>query len=358
METHALTHKSNAEPARPSRGYVLIVDDEEQNRQLLRDPLEVHGYEIAEAPNGKEAARMVAERAPDLILLDVMMPEMDGFEFCRHMKKNNLTPPIPILMVTALSERQERLMGIAAGASDFLSKPVDLHDLRLRVGNAVHAKRLNDQVQKEQALAERMLLNVLPKPIAERLKNGETCIADHHPEVTVLLANLVGFNKLSALISPAEVVSLLNEIYSAFDLLVEKHGVEKIKSFGDSYLVASGLPFPQSDHAESLAELALDMRAEVERLNQQYNTSICLRIGISTGPVLAGVIGRSKFSYDLWGETVNLACVLEAQGEPGTIQVATPTYDLLQSRYQFEKIQVVDPAGQNQVSAYRLQARR
>lgn len=358
METEILTRKPNREAARSPRGYVLIVDDEEQNRQLLRDPLEVHGYEIAEAANGKEAMRLVQQRPPDAILLDVMMPEMDGFEFCRYMKKQNLTPPIPILMVTALSERQERLMGIAAGASDFLSKPVDLHDLRLRVGNAVYAKKLSDQHQAERAKSERLLLNVLPKPIAERMKNGETAIADHHPEVTVLLANLVGFNKLSALISPAEMVSLLNEIHSAFDLLVEKHGVEKIKTFGDAYLVAAGLPFPQSDHAQSQAELALDMRAEVERLNQQYNTSLRLRIGISSGPVLAGVIGRQKFSYDLWGETVNLASLLEARGEAGTIYVATPTYDLLQSRYRFQKVVVTDPGGQNQVFAYRLDDRR
>lgn len=357
METEILTCKPNLDPARHPRGYVLIVDDEEQNRQLLRDPLEVHGYEIAEAANGKEAMRLVAQRAPDAILLDVMMPEMDGFEFCRHMKKNNLTPPIPILMVTALSERQERLMGIAAGASDFLSKPVDLHDLRLRVGNAVYAKRLSDQHEAERTKSERMLLNVLPKSIAERMKNGETAIADHHPEATVLLANLVGFNKLSALISPTEMVSLLNEIHSTFDLLVEKQGVEKIKTFGDSYLVASGLPFPQSDHAENMAELALEMRAEVERLNQQYNTSLRLRIGISTGPVLAGVIGRQKFSYDLWGETVNQASFLEARGEAGTIQVAMATHDLLQSRYRFEKVAVTDPGGQNRVFAYRLHGR-
>lgn len=357
METEILTRKPVVNQPRPARGYVLIVDDEEQNRQLLRDPLEVHGYEIAEAANGKEAMRLVAERVPDAILLDVMMPEMDGFEFCRYMKKSNLTPPIPILLVTALSERQERLMGIAAGASDFLTKPVDLHDLRLRVGNAVYAKRMFDQHQQERAKSDRMLLNILPKPIAERMRNGETAIADHHPEASVLLANLVGFNKLAALISPSEVVSLLNEIHSAFDLLVEKHGVEKIKTFGDSYLVASGLPYPQSDHAENLAELALDMRAEVERLNQQYNTSLRLRIGISTGPVLAGVIGRQKFSYDIWGETVNLAVLLENRGEAGTIQVATPTYDLLQSRYRLEKVQVTDPAGQNRLFAYRLHAR-
>src|ERR1017187_9592616 len=134
---------------KPSLGLVLIVDDEEQNRMLLRDPLEARGYEIAEAENGMVALAKIAARLPDVILLDVMMPQMDGFEVCRRLKTDSKTAHIPILMVTALSDRKERLMGIAVGANDFLNKPVDIQDVTLRVGNAVYAKRLHDQLQVE-----------------------------------------------------------------------------------------------------------------------------------------------------------------------------------------------------------------
>jgi class 3 adenylate cyclase/CheY-like chemotaxis protein len=331
-----IRNKSSAARAVGSRGLVLVVDDEEANRMLLRDPLEVHGYEIIEAENGEQALQKVEQRPPDVILLDVMMPRMDGFEVCRRLKKEARTAHIPILIVTALSERMERMMGIAAGASDFLSKPVDLQELTLRVNHAVHAKRLVDQLQAEQVKVERLLLNSLPGPIAERMKQGEVNIAEHHPDVSVLLADLVGFTTLAAHIGPEQVVYLLNEIFSGFDLLALKHGLEKIKTIGDAYMAAGGVPLPRPDHAEAIAELALDMMAEIEKFNRAYNTSIQLRIGISTGSVVAGVIGRWKFTYDLWGDTVNLACRLESLGQAGTILVSNLTYQRLRDKYRFD----------------------
>ena len=340
--------------AKPSLGFVLVVDDEEQNRSLLRDPLEARGYEIAEAENGMVALEKIAARLPDVILLDVMMPQMDGFEVCRRLKTDSRTAHIPILMVTALSDRKERLMGIAVGANDFLNKPVDIQDVTLRVGNAVYTKHLHDQLQVEQEKSEQLLLNILPNPIAERMKKGETNIADSHSDVTVLLADLVGFTSLSAHIGPEQIVQLLNEIFSAFDLLAEKHGLEKIKTIGDAYMVAGGISFPRPDHAEASAELALNMQEEIKRLNYEYDTSVRLRIGICTGPVVAGVIGRRRFAYDLWGETVNLACRLESTGETGKIQIAESTYERLKQKYQFEPKHRLDGKGRNQLSAYWL----
>src|ERR1700744_6036829 len=248
---------------KPCQGFVLVVDDEEQNRSLLRDPLEARGYAVTEAESGIMALELVAEQPPDVILLDLMMPGMDGFEVCRQLKKNPKTAHIPVLLVTALSDRQERLMGIAAGANDFLIKPVDIHDVTLRVGNAVHIKRLHDQLKVEKEKSEQLLLNILPKPIAERMKKGETNLADSYPDVTVLVADLVGFTTLSGHIGPEQVVHLLNEIFSAFDLLVEKHGLEKIKTIGDAYMVAGDLSTPRPDHAEACAPLALNMQEEI-----------------------------------------------------------------------------------------------
>ena len=357
MKNEMTDLKSMDPVASSSHGYVLVVDDEEQNRALLRDPLEARGYEVAEAENGMEALQKIAARPPDVILLDLMMPKMDGFEVCRHLRKDARTAHLPILMITALSERGDRLLGIHAGANDFLNKPIDIHDVILRVGNAVYAKRLRDQLLAEQLRSEQLLLNILPKPIAERMKNGETNIADNHPDVTVLLANLVGFTTLSAHIVPEQVVQLLNEIYSAFDLLTEKHGLEKIKTIGDAYMVAGGLSSSGPDHAEACAELALDLQAEIERLNQEYNTSIRLRIGMSTGPVIAGVIGRRRFAYDIWGETVNLACRLEAAGEVGKIQIAESTHERLKNKYRFAPEHQLEVKGRENMAAYWLDKR-
>jgi adenylate cyclase len=338
-------------------GFVLVVDDEEQNRTLLRDPLEARGYEIAEAENGAQALQKIAERPPDVILLDLMMPKLDGFEVCRRLRKDAKTAHIPILMITALSERKERLLGIEAGANDFLNKPVDIQDVILRVGNAVYAKHLHDLLQAEQEKSEQLLLNILPKPIAERMKKGETNIADSYAEATVLVADLVGFTTLSARIGPEQTVQLLNEIFSAFDLLTEKHGLEKIKTIGDAYMVAGGLSFSRPGHAEANAELALDMQEEIERFNQQYNTSVRIRIGVCTGPVVAGVIGRKRFAYDVWGETVNLACRLESTGAAGRIQIAESTYEELKHKYQFEPKHRVDVTGDDPLSAWWLDQR-
>ncbi|HEY5481147.1 MAG TPA: adenylate/guanylate cyclase domain-containing protein [Verrucomicrobiae bacterium] len=352
-----IRNKSSAARAVGSRGLVLVVDDEEANRMLLRDPLEVHGYEIIEAENGEQALQKVEQQPPDVILLDVMMPRMDGFEVCRRLKKEARTAHIPILIVTALSERMERMMGIAAGASDFLSKPVDLQELTLRVNHAVHAKRLVDQLQAEQVKVERLLLNSLPGPIAERMKQGEVNIAEHHPDVSVLLADLVGFTTLAAHIGPEQVVYLLNEIFSGFDLLALKHGLEKIKTIGDAYMAAGGVPLPRPDHAEAIAELALDMMAEIEKFNRAYNTSIQLRIGISTGSVVAGVIGRWKFTYDLWGDTVNLACRLESLGQAGTILVSDLTYQRLRDKYRFDDSRSLEIKGRAAELVHTLRGR-
>jgi len=358
MQNEIPNLKTTTAQPKASPGFVLVVDDEEQNRSLLRDPLEARGYEVAEAENGMQALEKIAARPPDVILLDLMMPKMDGFEVCRRLKTDGKTAHIPILMVTALSERKERLMGIAVGANDFLNKPVDIQDAILRVGNAVYTTHLHDQLQVEREKSELLLLNILPKSIAERMKLGETNIADSYEDVTVLLADLVGFTALSAHIDPGQIVKLLNEIFSAFDLLAEKHGLEKIKTIGDAYMVAGGIPFPKAGHAEAIADLALALQDEIGRLNREYNTSIRIRIGINTGPIIAGVIGRKKFAYDLWGETVNIACRLESMGEAGKIQIAEATYEQLKDKFQFGPKHTLTIKGHGELSAYWLGKRK
>lgn len=355
MSTKELTRStSSCPPGRQTGGHVLIVDDEAANRLLLRDPLEARGFQVTEAENGLQALVAIAEKIPDTILLDVMMPGMDGFQLCRKFKSEPRTVHVPVLMITALSERKERLLGIEAGANDFLNKPVDMQDLLLRVGNAVTAKCLFDQLQAERERSERLLFNALPEAIAERMKRGEHNIADQHQEVSVLVADLVGFTALAAHINPDEVVSLLNEIFSQFDLLTDVRGLEKIKTMGDAYMAAGGLPEPKQDHTLAIAHLALDMQCALEKLNQLYGTSIQLRIGICTGPVVAGVIGRKKFAYDVWGDTVNLACRLEASAGPGAIRVCSNTFEKLKDQLTFSQGELSEIKGRGKILVHQL----
>ena len=203
----------------------------------------------------------------------------------------------------------------------------------LLLGEAVRTRRT---LQWEEELSERLLLNVLPAPIAARLKQDEDVIADGFPDVTVLFADLVDFTRRSQRSRPQQVVQFLDELFSTFDQLTRNHGLEKIKTIGDAYMAAGGLPEPMAGHPQAVADLALAMRMEVARRADPTGQPLQVRIGIDTGPVVAGVIGTDKFSYDLWGDTVNTASRMESSGMPSCIQVTERTYRRLRDCYRFE----------------------
>jgi class 3 adenylate cyclase len=224
----------------------------------------------------------------------------------------------------------------------------------LVLGEAVRSRRA---LALEQERSERLLLNVLPASIAARLKAGEEVIADAFPEVTVLFADLVDFTRSSQRSSPAQVVATLNELFSEFDRLAQRHGLEKIKTIGDAYMVAGGLPDPRPGHAEAVAELALAMQQEIARRSDPSGRPLQVRIGIDTGPVEAGVIGTSKFSYDLWGDTVNTASRMESHGVPGCIQVTARTYQRLRDGYRFQRRGPIPVRGMGEMVTYFLLGR-
>ena len=208
----------------------------------------------------------------------------------------------------------------------------------------------------ERERSERLLLNVLPAPIAERLKRESGIIADRCPEVSVLFADLAGFTPTAERLPPEEVVSLLDGIFSEFDRLVATYGLEKIKTIGDGYMAAGGIPVFVEDHAERIADLALAMQHSVG--TRSSGSTLGLRIGVDTGPVVAGVIGRSRFGYDLWGDTVNTASRMESHALPGTIQVTGRTRDLLADRFELERRDEVDVKGKGPMTTYLLLGRR
>jgi class 3 adenylate cyclase/HAMP domain-containing protein len=201
------------------------------------------------------------------------------------------------------------------------------------------------ELQEEKALSERLLLNVLPAPIADRLKSGAEVIVDRFDAVTVLFADIVGFTKLSSTTSPEKLVTMLDEVFSGFDRLAETHGLEKIKTIGDAYMVVAGLPEPIADHATAIAHMAMDMLATIEAYSAKHQTDLSIRIGVHTGPVVAGVIGKKKFIYDLWGDTVNTASRMESHGVPGRVHISTVTAELIKGMFDLEARGPVDIKG-------------
>jgi adenylate cyclase len=337
-----------AELFSPHQGRILVVDDTSANIQAVTAILREHGYQISVATNGRQALSVLERVRPDLILLDVLMPEMDGFEACRRIKHNPAYQDIPIIFLTSKTDATDIVRGFELGAVDYVPKPFNAYELLARVNTHLTLDRLNRQ-------NEQLLLNVLPASIAEELKKGgEGIIAERLDDVSVLFADIVGFTALSSRIGPTELIDMLNRLFSAFDDLVDSHGLEKIKTIGDAYMVAGGLPEPHPGHLEAMAMFALDIsKAMLSPAAAQRELQV--RIGIHVGSVVAGIIGRRKFSYDAWGDTVNTASRLESHGEPGRIQVSEAVYLRLRDRFAFGPCHTVELKGKGPVSAYFLE---
>ncbi|HYT59605.1 MAG TPA: adenylate/guanylate cyclase domain-containing protein [Haliangiales bacterium] len=346
-------------------GFILVVDDNEMNRDMLCRRLERQGHTVLEAEDGRKALEILESVKVDLVLLDILMPELDGLQTLELLKANQSHRHTPVIMLSALDELDNVVRCIEIGAEDYLPKPFNPVLLNARINACLEKKRLRDQEQAyldqlriEREKSERLLLNVLPKSIADRLKQGESTIADSFPDATVLFADLGDFTKMSSHVPATELVQMLNEIFSKFDWLAELHHLEKIKTIGDAYMAVGGLPTPRPDHAEAVAEMALDMQKVVSRMNTGDGRKFELRIGISSGPVVAGIIGSKKFIYDLWGDTVNIASRMESLGQLGAIQVSAATYEHLKDKYAFERRGKIEVKGKGKMTTFFLTGRK
>jgi adenylate cyclase len=453
---------------------ILVVDDTPENLHLLSSTLSQQGYDIRGAISGTIALAGIRNIMPDLILLDIMMPEVNGYEVCEQIKADTLLQDIPVIFISAVDDALDKVKAFEVGAVDYITKPFQVEEVLARVELQLNArslqKRLEEQnVRLQQEISDRqqaedqyrsifenavdgifqttpsgrylsanpalakiygyesptelvaqisdiskqlyvrptrraefiaymqqygtvsdfesqvrrkdgsriwisedaravkdpngtllyyegsvrdiserrqaeeelrrarrdtehLLLNILPQRIAERLKKGQV-IADNFAEVTILFADIVNFTPYSAQVPPVQLVRLLNQIFSTFDHLVEQYRLEKVKTVGDAYIAVGGLPQPRSDHAEAIADLALAMQQAIAQFHRDTGDPFCLRIGLNTGPVVAGVIGTKKFSYDLWGDTVNVASRMESEGVADKIQLTEATYNALRDKY-------------------------
>ena len=334
---HSLAAMANGEGAEAARqvGRILVVDDIASNRDLLSRRLTRDGHTVLLAQSGAEALDCLTSVDMDVILLDVLMPDMNGIEVLSKLKANPDWARIPVIMISGLTEMDAVIRCIAAGADDYLAKPFNHVLLQARLKACLERKRWADRerqyqrrIEAEKERADALLHAILPGQVVARLNGGETVIADRFDSVTILFADLVGFTPVAAQTSPVELVQRLDCIFGEFDRLASRHGVEKIKTIGDAYMAAAGVPEPSDDHAERTVALGRAMLAAVTRADPE-DRPFEIRIGIHTGPVVAGLLGQYRFVYDVWGETVNIASRLEAHGLPGRIQLSQATLDAL-----------------------------
>lgn len=326
-------------------GRILVVDDTPANIQMLAAVLKEKGYQISIATNGRQALEVIQRVRPDVILLDVMMPEMDGFETCRRLKESADWRDIPVIFLTARTETEDIVKGFSLGAVDYVAKPFQPAELLARVNTHLTMDRLRRE-------NERLLLTILPAPIADRLKAGEERIADHFPGVTVLFADIVGFTQLSAGLSAPKVAEMLNDLFNAFDAAAREFGVEKIKTIGDAYMAVSGLSIPQPEHSRQMVKLAVRLVELTREFGQKHGLPLRLRVGVNTGPVVAGVIGREKFIYDVWGDTVNLASRMESLGIPDAVQITRAVHEALENGGGFEPRGAIEVKGKGAVETW------
>ena len=259
---------------------------------------------------------------------------------------------ITVVLAVGLHQRIEPMHVVEGSAAGIASTIVSV--MIFVFASMAYFVRQRDRFQKE---SDDLLHAILPDEIAKRLKSDRTMIADDHESASVLFADVVGFTPMSAAMSPPELVSLLNTVFTTFDRFVEELGLEKIKTVGDAYMVASGVPHGRSDHAHAIAELAIRMRDHTER-HRFEGHEISLRIGINSGPVVAGVVGTHKFAYDLWGDVVNTASRMESEGVPGSIQVTPATYELIRDGFVCESRGIVSVKGKGDMETYFLVSKR
>lgn len=344
---------------------LLIVDDNSANRDVLSRRLAREGHTCVPAENGREALEILHAGGVELVLLDVMMPVMDGYEVLRAMKADPSLSHIPVLMISALDEVQSVARCIEMGAEDYLPKPFDPVLLRARVGACLEKKRLRDaelrkteelertleqlkQTQEQLIVQERLaslgaqrseslLLNILPAEVAEELRTKGMVAPKYFEDVTIIFTDFVGFTLSTETLAAEDLVGVLHDYFTAFDKICARYRLEKMKTIGDSYMCLGGLPVRNPAHPVDAVMAAFEMVEEVVRREREGGlVHWQVRVGIHTGPVIAGVVGINKFAFDIWGDTVNYSSRMESSGPPNRINLSERTYSRVKDFFDCE----------------------
>jgi CheY-like chemotaxis protein len=307
-------------PLAAERGDLLVVDDSAENRELLQVLLQQQGHKVTVASSGPEALDLLGQRPFDLILLDVMMPDMDGFAVLDRLKANEAWRHIPVLMVSALDRLDAVVNCIAVGAEDYLIKPFNEMLLRARVGACLEKKRLRDREMEHLQRIDRLLRAIFPEEVLPELTREGTIRPRRYEKVGVCFADVVGFTAFcdQHLDRPEYVAGMLQWYVGEFERVAREHGVQKIKTIGDAFMMASGLPVAVDNPVLRLVRCAWDLLSAIRKGPAGWQ----VRVGIHVGPVVAGTLGEQQYSFDLWGATVNIAARMESCGRPGSITLS------------------------------------
>lgn len=346
---HTPNERAKNKPAH--RAVILVVDDDDGNRDVLSRRLLRDGHEVMLAETGRQALRIARRYDFDLILLDIMMPEMDGMTVLAELKRDSRLCHLPIIMVSAMDEIDSVVRCIELGADDYLMKPFNPVLLRARIGALLERKQLRDEevrktedlkaalaeVQMHKAKTEDLLRNILPVSVAEELQTQGAVQPMYFEDITIAFADFVGFTLSTEHLPAEELVHLLHEYFTAFDNIIRRYGLEKLKTIGDCYMFAGGLPERTRSHPVDMVLAAFEMVQAAEQLSRRGPVDWKLRIGLHTGPVIAGVVGIYKFAFDIWGESVNFSSRMESSGAPGRINLSLNTFQRVKDFFACER---------------------
>jgi len=337
---------------------LLVVEDDEMNRDLLLRHLTRQGHEVATAETGIQALEMARNARFDLILLDVLMPGMDGFETLTQLKADPSLRDIPVIMISALDELDSVVRCIELGAEDYLPKTFDPVLLRARIGACLERKALLDrerlylrEIEAGKRRADELLRVILPDEIVHELETTNTVKPRLHPNVAVMFADVVGFTRYSASRPPEAVVANLQELIDRYEQIANDHGVQKIKTVGDAFMATASLLTEVDEPVMQCVMCGLEMVREARRLSAGWN----VRVGINCGPVVAGVVGSRQFQFDIWGDAVNLAAHVQSMGATGAVNLTAVAWSAVSARCRGESLGLVEMKGRGEVEIFRVE---
>jgi DNA-binding response OmpR family regulator len=334
-----------------------VVDDNESNRDLLQRRLGRLGYNISTAENGHEALEMVSGKFYDLVLLDIMMPGLNGYEVLENMKADEKVSHIPVIMISALEEIDSVVKCLELGADDYLTKPFNMVLLKARVGACLERKALRDkemlqrhQIEAEMHRADELLRVILPENVMEELKETNQVKPRRHEDIAVLICDIVGFTPYCEKNEPEEVLANLGLLTVLFEQQTLKYGLEKINAVGDEFLAASGLSGENGNRVLDCVRCGFEMIRSARSLPSKWE----VRVGINVGPVIAGIVGHRKFLFGLWGDTVNTAARTQTSSEVGTVYVTKLAWDQISDLCQGESRGIFDVKGKGPMEMFRV----
>ncbi len=331
---------------------ILIVDDIEENLKVLTETLTQEGFHPLQAKNGERAIQIAGKALPDLILLDIKMPGMNGYETITHLKADPKTADIPVIFISALNQIEDKVKGFTSGAVDYVSKPFQKEEVIARVTTHLKLRQAQKAIEVEQQKSEDLLKNVLPISVVNELKETGKSVPQSFSDVSILFSDIVNFTSYSSQLDPITLIEELNVMFTKFDEIMEENGCERIKTIGDAYLAVCGVTTKQVDHAIRLTKAAKEMVTYLVERNSTADIKWMVRIGIHSGEIVGGIVGTKKYIYDIFGDSVNIASRMESNSTPLSINISEDTYNKIKDHFTCIKREPIEVKGKGLTNMY------